>query len=69
MTQDCFGHKPPRRLLRPSYSPEISPWDFYWLGTAKSTLIGPQIPDEVHLLDAVTEILNDISDAEMQCVF
>jgi hypothetical protein len=35
----------------------------------KSALIGQEIPDEVDLLEAVTAILNGISDAELQRVF
>jgi hypothetical protein len=34
-----------------------------------TTLIGREIPDEVDLLKAVTEILNGISDAELQYGF
>jgi hypothetical protein len=32
-------------------------------------LIGWEIPDEIDLLEAITEILNGISDAELQHVF
>jgi hypothetical protein len=32
-------------------------------------LIGVEIPDEINFFEAVTEILNGISDAELQRVF
>jgi hypothetical protein len=57
------------RLVHPLYSPDISPYDFYLFGKVKSALIGQEIPDEIELLDAATEILNGISSAELQAVF
>jgi hypothetical protein len=68
-TQNFFGHKPLRRLSYPPYFPEISPSDFYLCGKVKSALTGREIPDEFDLPEAVTEILNGISDAELQCIF
>jgi hypothetical protein len=46
----------------------MSSSDFSLFGKEKSTLIGHEIPNEIDLLEAVTEILNCISDAEMQGV-
>jgi hypothetical protein len=51
------------------YSFNLSPSDFYVFAKVKSPLIGPEIPDEIDLLEAVIEILNGISDAELQRVF
>jgi hypothetical protein len=50
----------------PLYSPDISPTDLYLFEKVKSALIGRENPDEADLLEAVTEILNGISDAELQ---
>jgi hypothetical protein len=69
MTQDFFRHNPPKRLPRPPYFPDISPSDFYLFGKVKSALIGREIPDEIDLLEAVIEIFNGISGAELQRVF
>jgi hypothetical protein len=41
---------------------------FCLFGKVRNALIGRGIPDEINLLEAVTEILNGISDAELQCV-
>jgi hypothetical protein len=65
MTQNLFRHSPLERLPYPPHSPDISPPDFYLFGKVKSVLIGREIPDEADLLEAVTEILNGISDAEL----
>jgi hypothetical protein len=69
MTQNIFGHNSLKRLRHPPYSPNICPSDFSLFGKVKSALVGQEAPDEIHLLEAVTEILNGISDAEWQCVF
>jgi hypothetical protein len=69
MTQNFCEHNPLKRLVHPPYSPDISPSDFYLFGKVKEALIGQEIPDEVGLLDAVTEILGGISGAELQAVF
>jgi hypothetical protein len=47
----------------------ISPSGFYRFGKVKGALIGQEIPDEISLLDEVTEILNGISTEELQRVF
>jgi hypothetical protein len=67
--QNFFGHKALKRLSHPPHFPDISPSDFCLFGKIKSALIGPKIPDEIHLLESPTEILNGISDVELQCVF
>jgi sulfate adenylyltransferase subunit 1 (EFTu-like GTPase family) len=45
------------------------PSDFCLFGKGKSTLIGPEIPDETAIIEAAIEILNRISDAELERVF
>jgi hypothetical protein len=60
MTQNFCQHNPFKRLVHPNYSPDISPSDFYLFGQVKGALIRQEIPDEIELLDAVTEILNVI---------
>jgi hypothetical protein len=64
-----FQAQPAEETAHPLYSPNISPSDFYLFGTVKSALMRREIPDEIVLLEAVTEILNGISDAELQRVF
>jgi hypothetical protein len=64
--QNFFAHKTLRRLSHPRYLPEISPSNFYLCEKVKSALTGREIPDELDLPEAVTEILNGISDAELQ---
>jgi hypothetical protein len=65
VTQNLFGHKLLKRLPHPPYSHDISLSDFHLLGKVKRALIGREIPDEIDLLAAVTEILNSISDSEI----
>jgi hypothetical protein len=48
--------------------PDVSSLDFYLFGKVKSALIGGD-PDEIDILESVTEILNGISDAELQIFF
>jgi hypothetical protein len=62
-----FRHKPLKRLPHPLYSHDISPSDFCLFGKVKSTLVGQRIPDHIDFLEAVAEILNGISDTELQC--
>jgi hypothetical protein len=69
MTRDFVGHHPLKRLQHPPYSPDISPSDFYLFGNVKSALIDQEIPDEINIHEAVTEIGNDVSNAELQRVF
>jgi hypothetical protein len=69
MTQNFVGHNPLKRLPRPLYSHDIPPLDFYMFRKVKSAPIGQKIPDEIYFLERVIEILNGISDAELQCVF
>jgi hypothetical protein len=69
MTQDFFGHNPMKKLQHPPYSPDISPSDFYLFGKVKSALIRWEIPDEIDLLEATTDILNGISGAELHRAF
>jgi hypothetical protein len=43
--------------------------NFYLFGKVTGALIGQEMPDEISLLDAVAEILNEISTDELQRVF
>jgi hypothetical protein len=56
-------------MAHPLYSPDISPSDFCLFRKVKSELIEQEIPNEMYLLEAVVEILNNISDAGVQHVF
>jgi histone-lysine N-methyltransferase SETMAR len=69
MMRTIFEHDQLKRLPHPPYSPDISPSDFYLFGKVTGTLIRQEIPDETSLLDAVTEILNEISTDELQPIF
>jgi hypothetical protein len=69
ITQNLFGHNPLKWLPHPPYPLHIPPSDFYLFWEIKSALIQREIPDQIGLLEAVTEILSDISDAELQRVF
>jgi hypothetical protein len=69
ITQNFFGYNPLKRFPRPSFSTDVFLSDFDLCGKVKSALIWREIPDESDLLEAVTEILNDISDDELQCFF
>jgi histone-lysine N-methyltransferase SETMAR len=61
MTRNFFEHNQLKKLSHPPDSPDISASDFCLFGKVKGVLIGPEIADEISLLDAVTEILNGIS--------
>jgi histone-lysine N-methyltransferase SETMAR len=69
MAQNFFEHSPLKRLVHPPYSPDISPSDVCPFGKIKSQLIGQEIPDEIGLFEAVSDILNAISAAELHRVF
>jgi hypothetical protein len=55
-----------KRFAHPSYSPDISPSDVCLFGKVKSALIGQGILNRIDLLETAIEILNGISDAELQ---
>jgi hypothetical protein len=65
ITENLSGHNPLKRLPHPPHSIDISPLDFDIVGKVKSALIGPEISGETALIEAVTEILNGISGAEL----
>jgi hypothetical protein len=69
MNQNFSGYNPPKRLPLPACYPDVSPSDVYLFRKVKSALIRREIPDEIDLLEATTEIFNGISDAEFQCVY
>jgi hypothetical protein len=50
-----FRHNPLRRLLNSLYSPDIFLSDCDRFGKVKTALIGPEIPDEIDILEAVRE--------------
>jgi hypothetical protein len=52
-----------------AYYPDIPPSDFYLFGKVKRVVIKREVSDEIDLIEAVSEILNDISDAELQRFF
>jgi hypothetical protein len=56
MTQNFSGYNPLKALSHSPYSLDISPFDFYLFGKVNCALIGQEIPDEIDLLEAVTEI-------------
>jgi hypothetical protein len=66
MTQNFFKRNSLKRFPHLPYSPDISPSNFYLFGKGKRALIGWEIPDEIDLVEIVTEILNGISYAELQ---
>jgi hypothetical protein len=68
MTQNFCGHSPLERFPHLLSSPDISPSDFYLFGKIKIQLLGQEILDEISLFEAVSEILNAISPAELKCV-
>jgi hypothetical protein len=69
VAQDFVEHNPLKRLPCPSYSPDISPSDFYLFGKMKNALIEGEVSDEIDLLEEVTEILSGISHDELQAIF
>jgi hypothetical protein len=66
---NSFMQNPLRRFSHFLYSPSISPSDFDLFGQVKSAVIGREVPDEIGLLEAVIEIFNGISSAELQWAF
>jgi hypothetical protein len=69
MAQNLFEPNPLKSLPRASYSTDICPSDFYLFEKGKRALIGREIPDEIALREAVTDILNGIPGAELQGIF
>jgi hypothetical protein len=66
INKNSFGHNPMKRSPQPLHSHDISPLDFYLFDKVKSVLNRWKIPDEVGLQEALNEILNGISDVELQ---
>jgi hypothetical protein len=62
-------HNPLKRFLYPLYSLGIVSSNLSLFEKVRGALIGPEIPGENDLLEAVTGILNGISDAELQHLF
>jgi hypothetical protein len=69
MTRNFFEHNPLKRHAHRLYSPDICCSDIYLFGKVNGARTGQEIPDEISLLDAVTEYLNGISTEELQRVF
>jgi hypothetical protein len=67
--QSSFRRNRVKRLPHHPHPPDISPSDFYLFGKVKSALTAREIPDEINLLEVVTEILNSISGPEFPHVF
>jgi hypothetical protein len=68
MTRNFFEHSPLTKVRRLHYLLDISPLDFYRFGKIQSALIWSEIPDEIDLLEIVSQMLDDISDEELQAV-
>jgi hypothetical protein len=54
---------------RPLYSHDLAPSDFWLFGHAKISLVGQTFDEPGQLLDAVTELLNEIQPPEVVAVF
>jgi hypothetical protein len=66
---NLFEHHSLKKLPWPLYLPDISPLDFCVFGKRKSVLIWHEIPDEIDLLEIMTQLLDGIWDDELQAVF
>jgi hypothetical protein len=69
VTRDFFQYGPLKRLPEPPHSLDISASDFYLFGKVKNALIGQAIPDQIGLLEILTDILDGISSDELQAAF
>jgi hypothetical protein len=69
MSQNLVRHNSLKRFPRPPHSLDVFPSGFSLFMKVKTALIGREIPGEINLLEAVTGILNSLSDAELQRVF
>jgi hypothetical protein len=69
MTQNFFENSTLKKRPYPFYLSDISPLDFDLLGKRKGTLIAQEIPDEIGLLEIVSQIVDRISVEELQAVF
>jgi hypothetical protein len=63
LTRKFFEHNPLKRLHHPPCFPNISLSDFHLFGKVKGVLMKLEIRDKTNLLEAVTGIVNDISNA------
>lgn len=63
---DQFGFK---RVPHPPYSPDIAPSDFFLFGFIKDKLRGKKFTSPDDLLEAITEILGQISKEDRKRVF
>jgi hypothetical protein len=68
MARNCSEHNPLKRSHHPPYSPYIS-LGLLSFGKVKRAPIKQEIPNEISVLDAVTERLNGISTDELQQIF
>jgi hypothetical protein len=68
ITQNIFGYNPLKRLSHPLYFPGLSPSDFSMFRKIKNALVEREITDQITFLETVTQILNGISDVELQRV-
>jgi hypothetical protein len=58
-----------KTVLHLTYSPDLTPSDFWLFGHIKTSLAGPVFNDANQLLEAVTELLNVKQPSELQLVF
>jgi CheY-specific phosphatase CheX len=68
MIRISFEHNLLKKLPCPLYLLDISLLEFYLFGKIKSIIIVQEILDEIDLLEIVTQILNGISDEELQVI-
>jgi hypothetical protein len=69
MTQNFLEQSPLKKLPCPLYLLAISPLNFYLFGKRKSAVIWQEMPDEIGLLEIVTQILDGISNEELRAIF
>jgi hypothetical protein len=56
-------------IPHPPYSPDLTPSDFWFFGSIKTSLAGRVFNDSDEILEAVIGFLNEIQPSELQLVF
>jgi hypothetical protein len=67
--QEKFETKSLARSPHPSYSPDLSPCDFWFFGMAKRKMRDQKFHTVQDILGRLTEIWNDLSFENVQSVF
>jgi transposase len=57
------------RVPHPPYSPDLIPSNFWLFGHVKTSLVGQTFDEPEQLLEAITEVLNEIQPLEVVSVF